>query len=60
MELGVLQQNSPDPVKQVAINSNRCMVIESLAWVKDMSDNYFMSLTGQVRSFNMINDTLFL
>ena len=59
--LGLLQQTSPDPVNPVAINySNTCMVVVSLAWVKDMSDNYFMSLTGQVRSFNMISDTLFL
>ena len=59
--LGLLQQTSPDLVNLVAINySNTCMVVESSAWVKDMSDNYFMSLTGKVRSFNMISDTLFL
>ena len=56
--LGLLWQTSPDPVNLVAINySNACMVVQSLAWIKDMSDNYFMSLTDQVRSFNMISDT---
>ena len=62
--LGLLSQTSPDSVNLVAINySNACMVVESLAWVKDMSDNYFnyfMSLTGQVRLLNMISDNLFL
>ena len=48
--LGLLWQTSPDPVNPVAINySNTCMIVESLAWVKDMSDNYFMSLTGKVQ-----------
>ena len=59
--LGLLWHTSLDPVNTVAVNySNTCMVVESSVWVKDMYDNDFMSLTGQVRSFNMISDTLFL
>ena len=44
-------------------NLGDALLQESLVCVKHMSDNYFnyfMSLTGQVLSFSMISDTLFL